>query len=101
MVGMDLETAVRCKIPILTIVLNNGQMGGYTAHMPDASAAYGANLLGGDYAGVAKALGAHAERVEGPDRLRGSIERCIGCVASGRPALLEAITHEEPTMSRP
>ena len=29
MVGMDFETAVRCRIPILTIVMNNGLMGGY------------------------------------------------------------------------
>jgi acetolactate synthase-1/2/3 large subunit len=101
MVGMDLETAVRCKVPIFTIVLNNGLMGGYSGHMPEAVAAYGANLLGGDYAGVAKALGAHAERVERSDELRAAIERCIKCVASGRPALLEAMTHEEPTMSVP
>ena len=31
MVGMDFETAVRSRLPILTIVLNNGLMGGYTA----------------------------------------------------------------------
>ena len=36
MVGMDFETAVRSQLPILTIVLNNGLMGGYTQWMPDA-----------------------------------------------------------------
>ena len=29
MIGMDFETAVRAPIPILTIVMNNGLMGGY------------------------------------------------------------------------
>jgi acetolactate synthase I/II/III large subunit len=101
MAGLDLETAVRCRIPILTIVLNNGLMGGYTEYMPDAVARYGAHKLGGDYRGVAQALGAYAERVEHPGELRASLERCIACVESGRPALLEAITHEEPAMAMP
>jgi acetolactate synthase-1/2/3 large subunit len=101
MVGMDLETAVRCRIPILTIVLNNGLMGGYTEYMPDAVARYDAHRLGGDYRGVATALGAYAERVERPDELRAALERCIACVGSGRPALLEALTHEEPAMAIP
>lgn len=101
MVGIDVETAVRCQIPIFTIVLNNGLMGGYTAYMPDAVSGYGANLLGGDYAAVANALGAYGERVQQPGELRAAIQRCIACVESGRPALLEAITHEEPTLALP
>jgi acetolactate synthase I/II/III large subunit len=101
MVGMDVETAVRCRIPILTIILNNGLMGGYTEYMPDAVRAYDANLLGGDYAGVARALGAHAERVDSPPALRPALERCMRAVDDGRPAVLEAITHEEPTLALP
>ena len=101
MVGMDLETAARCRIPILTIVLNNGLMGGYTEYMPEAVARYDAHKLGGDYRGVATALGVHAERVEQPDELRAALQRCIACVSSGRPALLEVMTHEEPAMSMP
>jgi acetolactate synthase-1/2/3 large subunit len=101
MVGMDLETAARCRIPILTIVLNNGLMGGYIEYMPEAVARYDAHKLGGDYRGVATALGVHAERAERPDELGPALQRCIACVGSGRPALLEAMTHEEPTMSMP
>ncbi|MFL5859612.1 MAG: thiamine pyrophosphate-requiring protein [Solirubrobacteraceae bacterium] len=101
MVGMDLETAVRCRIPILTIVLNNGLMGGYTEYMPEAVARYDAHRLGGDYRGVARALGVHAERVEGPGELAAALQRSIACVTSGRPALIEAMTHEEPTMAMP
>jgi acetolactate synthase-1/2/3 large subunit len=101
MVGMDLETAARCRIPILTIVLNNGLMGGYTEYMPEAVARYDAHRLGGDYRAVAMGLGVHAERVERPDELRAALQRCIACVTSGRPALLEAMTHEEPAMAIP
>ncbi len=37
MSGLDLETAVRAQIPILTVVLNNGVMTNYDSHMPYAS----------------------------------------------------------------
>src|SRR5690348_4448267 len=99
MVGMDLETSVRCRIPILTIVMNNGLMGGYGEYMPQAVERYGAHRLGGDYAGIATALGAHAERVSDADELRGAIARCGAAVESGRTALLEVLTHEEPELA--
>jgi acetolactate synthase-1/2/3 large subunit len=95
MVGMDFETAVRCHIPIMTIVLNNGLMGGYGEWMPDAVERYAADQLGGCYADVAKALGGHAERVGHPDELRPALERCIASVTAGQAALLEVMTHEE------
>ena len=70
MVGMDFETAVRCRIPILTIVLNNGLMGGYTEWMPDAVERYAAEPARRQLRRVATALGGHAERVERPADLR-------------------------------
>jgi thiamine pyrophosphate-dependent acetolactate synthase large subunit-like protein len=99
MVGMDFETAVRSRLPILTIVLNNGLMGGYTEWMPDAVSRYGADRLTGRYADVATALGGHAERVERPSELRPALERCIASVAAGQAALCEVATHEEPAMA--
>jgi acetolactate synthase-1/2/3 large subunit len=95
MVGMDFETAVRCRIPILTIVLNNGMMGGYGEWMPEAVARYEADRLDGRYAEVASALGGHAERVERPDELRPALERSLASIASGQAALVEVLTHEE------
>ncbi len=99
MVGMDLETAVRCRIPILTIVMNNGLMGGYGEYMPQAVDRYAAHRLGGDYAAVATALGAHAERVGAAAELRGAIQRSVAAVEAGRTALLEVMTHEEPELA--
>ena len=101
MVAMDLETAVRAEIPILTIVMNNGLMGGYGEWMPDAVERYGANRLIGSYEEIGTALGAYAERVERPADLRSALERCIASVADGRTALLEVITHEEPVLALP
>ena len=85
MVGMDFETAVRSRLPILTIVLNNGLMGGYTEWMPDAVARYGADRLGGRYAEIAQ--GARRARRAGraSRELRAALERCIAAVGAGRP----------------
>jgi acetolactate synthase-1/2/3 large subunit len=99
MVAMDFETAVRCRIPILTVVLNNGLMGGYTEWMPDAVERHAANRLGGSFAELARTLGGHAERVERAADLRGGIERCVASVESGRASLLEVMTCEEQTIA--
>ena len=40
MSGMDIETAVRHEIPILTIVLNNHVLSGYARNYPTATDAF-------------------------------------------------------------
>ena len=99
MVGMDFETAVRSRIPILTIVMNNGLMGGYSKWMPDAVSRYSSDRLGGRYADVATALGGHSETVDRPAELGPALERCIASVAAGQAALCEIATHEENAMA--
>jgi thiamine pyrophosphate-dependent acetolactate synthase large subunit-like protein len=98
MVGLDFETAVRCGLPILTIVLRNGVMGGYGHHMPIAVDRYRANQLSGDYAAIGRALGGHAERVTNPAELSDALRRCITAADSGQAALLEVVTREEPRL---
>jgi thiamine pyrophosphate-dependent acetolactate synthase large subunit-like protein len=99
MVGMDFETAVRCELPVLTIVMNNGVLGGYEAYMPDAVSRYGANRVSGEYAAIARALGAHGERVTDPAQLRPALERGVASVARGVAALIEVLTREEPVFA--
>ena len=99
MVGMDFETAVRCELPILTIVLNNGVMGGYMQYMPDAIERYGSNRTSGDYAAVARALGGHGERVTDPGELAPALGRAIESVEGGLAALVEVVTREEPVFA--
>ena len=94
--GMEVETAVRERIPIMTVLLNNSCMGGYGHHMPTASDRYESNRLSGDYTAVAKGLGAHAERVERAEDVVSAIQRGIAATREGRPVLLEMITKEEP-----
>ena len=93
--AMDVETGVRERLPIMTVLLNNGRMGGYGHHMPTASERYGSNLLSGDYAQVAAGLGAYSERVEQPNEVVPALERGIAATREGRPAVLEMITKEE------
>jgi acetolactate synthase-1/2/3 large subunit len=99
MVGLDLETAVRCGLPVLTVVLRNGLMGGYGSYMPVATKRYRANLLTGEYAPIGKALGCYAERIEKPSDLNAALRRCIEQTETGRAVLLEVVTREEPRLA--
>ena len=98
MCGMDFETAVREKIPILTILLNNGELGGYEKYLPIAIERYGLKYLSGDYAKVAEGLGGYCEKVKQPQEIIPALERAKKIVAAGRPALLEFFTRAEPQM---
>lgn len=99
MTGLDIETAVRCKIPILTIVLNNSSMAIEARHLPLSHEKYRTRDIGGDYADMAAAMGAWAERVAEPDDVGPALERARGATEDGRTALLEFITSEEITFS--
>ena len=97
---LDVETAVRERLPILTVVLNNGAMGGYEHNIPIAVERYGSKFLSGDYTGVAAALGAYAERVTDPGDVSAAITRATARVEAGQTAVLEFITKEFPVFSR-
>jgi uncharacterized protein len=109
MCGMDLETAARERIPILTVLLNNGLMGGYERHIPLASEKYRSRYLSGNYLQLAESLGISAERVKEPADIIPALHRAIrttgfGANAQaplGRPALIEFITREETRLSKP
>lgn len=99
MVGMDVETAVRERIGVLTILLNNGAMAGYERIMPVATQRYRSKFVTGDYTQVARGLGAHAERVTRCADIAPAIARASEVTVQGRPAVLELITREEPVLS--
>ena len=100
MSGLDLETAVRCKIPILTVVLNNAKMTGYDDYHPVATERYKINLLGGNYSKVAEGLGAHTERVDAPSDLAAAIKRAEAANREGQAALLEVLTKVEKKVAK-
>ena len=100
MAGLDVETAVRSEIPIITVVLNNGVMTHYDHHMAYASERWGSNRLGGDYAAVGAGLGAYAEKVTAPDQIAPAIRRAVEANREGRPAVIETVTKVEEHTSR-
>jgi acetolactate synthase I/II/III large subunit len=91
MVGMDIETAVRNKIGIITVIFNNGIMAIETPSLKHAHATYGANFQGGNYAQLADALGAWSKRVEKPADFLPALDQALEATKDGRPAVLECI----------
>ena len=100
MVGMDLETAARNRIGILTIVWNNGSMAIERSTMPFAIEEYASHTQGGNYRDVAKALGGWGVRVETPDAFVPALKQAIEITRTGQPALIECITKEGFDFSR-
>jgi thiamine pyrophosphate-dependent acetolactate synthase large subunit-like protein len=98
--GMDFETAVRERIPILSILLNNFSMAIELKVMPVATERYRATDISGDYAALARALGGYGERVETAADIVPAIKRGIAVTQKGQPALLEFITSKEVAVSR-
>jgi thiamine pyrophosphate-dependent acetolactate synthase large subunit-like protein len=97
--GMDFETAVRERIPILSILLNNFSMAIELPLMPVSTEKYRATDISGNYADFARALGGYGERVTTPDEIVPAIKRGIEKTREGVPALLEFITQKEYTYS--
>ena len=100
MVAMDIETAARSKIGILTIVFNNGAMAIERSSMPFATEEYGTLYVGGNYRDVAKALGGWGERVEKPGDFMLVLKRAIEVTRTGQPAMIECLTKEGYDFSR-
>jgi thiamine pyrophosphate-dependent acetolactate synthase large subunit-like protein len=98
--GMDFETAVRERIPILSILLNNFSMAIELKVMPVSTERYRATDISGDYAAMARAFGGYGERVTEPDEIIPAIRRGIEQTQRGTPALLEFITSKEVDVSK-
>ena len=66
MCGMELATAVQEGLPILVIVVNNGTYGTIRMHQERRFPArvIATDLANPDFAGLARAYGAHGERIE-------------------------------------
>jgi acetolactate synthase-1/2/3 large subunit len=92
MTGMELETAVRMGLPTLTILINNGGIGGGIMGMqraggtpPDVA------QLGGNFSLVAQGLGAYSERLDDPRQLIPAYRRAIRATEEGQAALVEVM----------
>lgn len=97
--GMDFETAVRERIPILSILFNNFSMAIELPIMKVATEKYRSTDISGHYADMAKAFGGYGERITDPAEIVPAIRRGIEATQNGQPALLEFITEKELSIS--
>ena len=97
--GMDFETAVRERIPILSVLSNNFSMAIELKVMKTATQKYRSTDISGNYADFAKALGGYGERVTEPDDIIPAIRRAVAKTREGTPALLEFITEKAEDFS--
>jgi acetolactate synthase I/II/III large subunit len=99
--GMDFETAVRERIPIMSVLLNNFSMAIELHIMKVSTEKYRSTDISGDYAAMARAFGGYGERVTKPEEIIPAIRRGIEQTKKGVPVLLEFITSKEVSISVP
>ena len=100
MTGMDIETAARNRIAILTVVFNNGVMAAERDVLELSTKKYGALTVGGNYAKVAEGLNVAATRVDKPAHIVPAIKDAVRVTESGAPFLLEIVVKEGYDFSR-
>src|SRR5919109_936243 len=100
MTGMDIETAARNRIAILTVVFNNGVMAAERDVLEVSTKKYGALTVGGNYTKVAEGLNVAAMRVEKPPDIAPAIKDAVRVTESGAPFLLEIMVKEGYDFSR-
>ena len=98
--AMEIDTAVRHRAPVLVVVANNGS---WAIEVRDQQETHGkvvgTHLQFADHAAMARAFGAHGERVEQPQDLPGAIARALAALDRGQPALLDVIVTPEAASS--
>jgi acetolactate synthase-1/2/3 large subunit len=90
--AMEIDTAVRHDAKAVFIISNNAA---WNIERMDQEMNYGGRVVGvllrhSDYAGMARALGLHGERVEKPEDLPGALKRAL----ANAPALIDVVTSQ-------
>ncbi len=98
--AMEIDTAVRHRAAMLIIVANNGS---WAIEVRDQHETHGkvvgTKLQYADHAAMARAFGAHAERVNKVEDLPSAIQRALAAIKQGRPALLDVVVTPEAASS--
>lgn len=95
--AMELDTAVRHNAKITVVVSNNAA---WNIERFDQETNYGGRVVGTllrhcDYAGLARALGLYAERIERAEELASAISRAL----ANPPSLLDVVTSQRAVSS--
>ncbi len=97
--GMDIETAARAKLPILSILMNNYVMAAELNVMKYSTEKFHSTDISGNYADFARSLGCWGERVAEPGAIVPAIKRAVEKIKDGTPALLEFMTERQSPRS--
>ncbi|HEY6512027.1 MAG TPA: thiamine pyrophosphate-binding protein [Burkholderiaceae bacterium] len=90
----ELDTARRCKLPVITLIHNNAAWGVIRAgQRRQLDFEFATDLAGTDHAAIARGFGCHGDTVNAPGEVAGAIERAL---ASGLPAVIDCRTRFEP-----
>jgi len=100
MTGMDIETAARNDIGILTVVFNNAVMACERHMLEKSTKKYDALDIGGNYEKLAQSLNVASRRVEKPADIVPTIKEAIETTQKGKPFLLEIAAKEGYDFSR-
>lgn len=86
--GQEFATAVRYRLPIIAIVINNGIYGTIRMHQEREypGRVSGTDLTNPDFAALARAFGGHGETVEKTEDFASAFERAR---ATGKPSIIE------------
>ena len=94
--AIEIDTAVRHRVPIVIVVANNGA---WQIEVHDQATTHGkvvgTRLQFADHAAMARAFGMHAERIESAEALDGALDRAL----ANRPALLDVVVTPEAVSS--
>lgn len=99
MTCQELATAVQYRLPIVTIIANNGTFGTIRMHQEKTypGRIAGTDLVNPDFAAFARSFGAHGETVEHTEAFPEAFKRAL---ASDRPAVIELKTDAEALTPR-
>ena len=99
MSGEELATAVQYGVNVIVIIFNNAMYGTIRIHEEKRldGRRRGTDLVNPDFAALAKAYGAHAEKVATTEAFGPAFERCL---ASGKPAVIELLVDPEAIHTR-
>ncbi|KAF0676024.1 thiamine pyrophosphate-dependent enzyme [Profundibacterium mesophilum] len=99
MSGAEIATAAQHGGRPIVVVINNASYGTIRMHQEKAhpGRVVGTDLVNPDFVAMARAMGAHAERVETTAQAGPALRRAIAC---GAPAVIELVVEAEQISSR-
>ena len=100
MSGLDLETAARAGVPITTVLLNNGGMATYPGGFPTARTEFGVSHMQGDYAMIARGMGAEGLKVTTGAEMAAALVDAQRLNAEGKTVLIDVAANMESERSR-